>query len=320
MADSKKELTFTIQEEDVKTRIDKFLAKNVNGYSRMFFKKLIEHGKVLVDGGKVTPHHKVAINQVVKVKLPSPISKEPKEENIPLKIVFENNDIAIIDKPAGMIVHPTNDGKHMEGSLVNALLHRFGKKGLSDLGGSLRPGIVHRLDKDTSGLIIIAKNNEIHKYLVKLFQERKVEKTYKALVLGHLHPDEGTIEAPITRGRRNFSKMYLAPEDEGKNAISTYKVVEHIDRDDYRFTLLDVRIITGRTHQIRVHFNAIEHPVVGDPIYGNRNVNEYAASILKLHRQFLHAAKLNFLLPSGEDVVVESELPDDLKNAILSLS
>ncbi|MFC1655321.1 RluA family pseudouridine synthase [Patescibacteria group bacterium] len=316
MESSQKEIKLIVSEEDASIRIDKFLVKHIPGFSRTAFKKMIEKGDVLVDSKAVNPHFNVAIDQEISIKLPAPVSKIPQKEDIPLEAVFENDDFAIINKPAGMIVHPTEDGRHMEGTLVNALLNKYGAEGLSNLNGDLRPGIVHRLDKDTSGLIVVAKNNEIHEYLVDLFKNRNIEKTYTALVFGHLNPEDGTIDSPIMRGKRNPTKMFLAPEDEGKHAVTTYHVDEHLQFEGHKLSLLAVQIQTGRTHQIRVHCNSIGYPVVGDPVYGNKKFNDAVMGDLGLKRQFLHATQLKFVLSNGEEIVVKTKLPNDLKGVL----
>lgn len=319
MESSKKEIKLVVNEEDDSMRIDKFLVKHLPDFSRTAFKKMIENGDVLVDLKKVNPHFNVGAHQEVFVSLPSQTLKIPQKENIHLEVVFENDDLVIINKPAGMVVHPTKDGRHMEGTLVNALLYKYGSEGLSDLNGELRPGIVHRLDKDTSGLIVVAKNNETHKYLVKLFKNRNIEKIYTALVFGHLEPENGTIEAPIMRGRHNPTKMYLASEDEGKHAITTYHVDKYLNYKEHEFSLLEVKIQTGRTHQIRVHCNSIGYPVVGDPVYGNKKFNDAVMDELGLKRQFLHATELRFKLPDGEEVIAKTKLPNDLKGVLNKL-
>ncbi len=316
MESSQKKIKLIVSSEDASMRIDKFLVKHIPDFSRTTFKKMIEKGDVLVDSKNVNPHFNVVVNQEVFVTLPSIAPKIPQKENITLEVVFENNEFAIINKPASMVVHPTEDGRHMKGTLVNALLNKYGVNGLSNLNGELRPGIVHRLDKDTSGLIIVAKNNQIHKYLVKLFKNRDIEKTYTALVFGHLNPEDGTIEAPLMRGKHNPTKMYLASEDEGKHAVSTYHVDKCFKFGIYKFSLLKVQIQTGRTHQIRVHFNSIGYPVVGDPVYGNKKFNDAVMDDLGLERQFLHATQLKFVLPDGEEIVVKAGLPKDLKSVL----
>ena len=235
-----------------------------------------------------------------------------------LFIVFENDDFAIINKPAGMVVHPTDDGRHMSGTLINALLGHFGKEGLSDMGGELRPGIVHRLDADTSGLMIVAKNNDAHVDLVEIFKNRAIEKKYIALVAGHIDPEEGRIESPLERARKNPGKMHIANEGEGKEAITLYEVIDYLELENQKFTLLLVDILTGRTHQIRVHFNAIGYPVAGDVVYGNKKIN---ALVEKhgLKRQYLHAAELKFTY-NGELIHKKSPLPKDLEGLLSKLN
>lgn len=316
MESRKKSSKITISEEESGKRIDKFLAEYFKDqYSRSFFKKLIEESKVKVNEKKVTPHYKIAKEDLIEITFPSPKLNVPEKEEIPLEIVFENEDIAIINKFAGMVVHPTDDGQHMTGTLVNALLNHFGKKRLSDLNGPLRLGIVHRLDKDTSGLIIIAKNNDIHKYIVDLMKQREIEKKYIVLVYGHLKSETGRIEAPLMRAIRDRKKMSLAEEGMGKHAITEYKVKDYIEVDQIDLTLAEIKILTGRTHQIRVHFKSIGYPVIGDLIYGNKKINTYFQKF-NLKRQFLHAAKIKFIMPDGEKLEIKSDLPKDLKEVL----
>lgn len=319
MESSKKELKIVVSGQDASMRIDKFLVKHIPNFSRTTFKKMIEQGDVLVDSNTVNPHFSLSEEQEVTVNFPNPVSRVPRKENISLEIVFENKDLVIIDKPAGMVVHPTEEGRHIKGTLVNALLNKYGTKGLSDINGKLRPGIVHRLDKDTSGLIVVAKNNDMHKYLVKLFKDRNIEKTYVALVFGHLMPEDGTIDAPLVRGKRNPTKMFLALEEEGKHAVTTYHVDKYFTYKEYKLSLLEVRIHTGRTHQIRVHLSAIGYPVVGDPVYGNKKLNEETIGDFGLQRQFLHAERLKFTLSDGKVIEAKTKLPQDLLGVLKKL-
>jgi len=303
-----------VEQEDSGKRLDKYLSEKYEDYSRSVLQKLIKEGHVLVNFKRTFSNYKVKTDDDINVKLPDLELKFPEPENIPLEIVFENDDIAIVNKPSGMVVHPSEEGKHFSGSLVNALLYKFASKNLSNIGGELRPGIVHRLDKDTSGLLIIAKNNKIHRYLVKKMKNREVEKYYYALVLGKLDTPKGTIDAPLSRARRDFKKVTLSTEDEGREAITKYEVIEEYEFKDHVFSLIKAKILTGRTHQIRVHFSSIGHPVIGDEIYGNKKIN----SLFKLNRFFLHAAELHFEMADGSKIDVKKDLPKELKKVIES--
>jgi 23S rRNA pseudouridine1911/1915/1917 synthase len=319
MESSKKELKFIIEMEYAGLRLDKFLVKNIKTYSRNFFQKLIKDKKVLINGKVSDPNYKLKLNDTVKVILDFKTDKHPLSQNINLDIVFENKDILIINKKAGMIVHPAENAKHMKDTLVNALLHSYGFNNLSDINGVLRPGIVHRLDKNTSGLIIIAKNNEIHKYLSTLFKKRLIKKTYLALVKGYLKPESGTIEAPLTKAYHNKTKVYLSSEEEGKRAITHYKVLKYFEVGDIKCSFLKINIETGRTHQIRVHLNAIGHPIIGDDLYGDKRINMFFLKKYLLKRQFLHASELEFTMPNNKKIHVKTDLPQDLKEIINTL-
>jgi len=297
---------------DTSLRIDKFLSENSGVYSRSFLQKLIKEGRVMVNDKSITSRCKVRNNDQITIYLPAEKNKIPVSEDLSVEIVFENDDLAVICKPPNMVVHPTDDGNQMSGTLVNALLNMFGKDGLSNSGGDVRPGIVHRLDKDTSGLLIVTKNNKIHEYIVNLMKTRKIEKYYMTLVIGHVPSKTGTIEATLARAKHDRKKMNITDGADGKHAITEFEVQDYIEYDDMKFSLIKAKIITGRTHQIRVHFRSIGYPVVGDELYGNRKMNAFANKH-GLHRQFLHAAELKFEMPDGTVVHVKKELPDDLK-------
>ncbi|MFC1809875.1 RluA family pseudouridine synthase [Patescibacteria group bacterium] len=304
-----------VSKADNGKRLDKFLVENYKDFSRSVLQKLIKEGEVLVNMKKASAHYKIKEDDDINVNLPDLDFKFPEPEDIKLEVVFENNDILVVNKPSGMVVHPTNEGKHFTGTLVNALLNNPGKENLSNVGGDLRPGIVHRLDKDTSGLLIIAKNNKIHRYLIKKMKERTIEKTYYALILGEPETEEGTIDAPLTRARRDYKRITLSTEGEGREAITKYKVKNVFEYEGKRFSLIEANILTGRTHQIRVHFSSIGHPVIGDEIYGNKKVN----SLFKLDRFFLHAAQLKFEMPDGTEIKIKKDLPKELKKVIHNL-
>ena len=282
-------------------RLDKYIAAQCQ-ISRSYAQKLIDDGQVAVGGhaAKASQKLNTGDNIVVSIPPPSPISLAP--EDIPLKVVYEDKDLIVVDKPAGLLVHPAA-GQHT-GTLVNAILARC--PDLGEINGSVRPGIVHRLDKDTSGVMMVAKNDAAQRSLSRQIKLRSIKKGYLALVLGHLTPERGAIDAPI--GRHPKDRKRMAVVSGGREARTEYKVIKYFD--DY--TLVEAMPETGRTHQIRVHFAAIGHPIFGDHIYGKRSP--------LLGRQFLHAHRLGFRLPSsGEFVEFGAELPPDLEEVLKQL-
>ncbi len=289
-------------------RLDKWLARQLPGYSRTEIQRWIKEGLVRVNGRASKPGYKLESGDVVEVDVPAPVPYEGvKPEPIPLNVLYEDEDVIVIDKPAGMVVHPAPG--HASGTLVNALLYHF--PDLEGIGGVERPGIVHRLDKDTSGLILVAKNSRAHRELQRQFKAREIEKAYLALVEGHLQPKVGRIEAPIGRDKRHRKRMAVVRD--GREAITEYTVIAYYD--DY--TLVEVRPLTGRTHQIRVHFAFIGHPLAGDTVYGWRKQK------LKpwLRRHFLHAYRIRFRLPStGQWVEFTSPLSEDLQHILDKLA
>jgi 23S rRNA pseudouridine1911/1915/1917 synthase len=308
--------TFVVSFEDSGKRLDQFLASQIEATSRARVQQLISEGKVLVNAAvakaslRLHGGEQIAITGAV--ALP-PI--KARAEEIPLDIAYEDDDLAIINKPAGMMVHAgagaSNDARN-RGTLVNALLHHFQQ--LSGLGGELRPGIVHRLDKDTSGLIVVVKNDEVHRRLAAQFAKRQVKKTYLALVHGQVKQDKGTISSSISRDLVRRTRMTTRRQG-GREAVSHYKVKRHIESKFGKFTILEVQIDTGRTHQIRVHLSSIGHPIVGDTLYGApREIKGKAAGAISLSRNFLHAAKLEFIHPkTGQLIQMERDLPVDLQ-------
>ena len=283
-------------------RLDAFLARRLPELSRTHLKRLIDAGFVTVDGRRAEGLGEDAEGLSVRVEVPPPEELSLEAEAIPLTIVYQDSDLIVVDKPAGLTVHPAPG--HPSGTLVNALLAAC--PDLQGISGTLRPGIVHRLDKDTSGLLVVAKNDRAMKALQQQLSERTVHKTYLALVERVPKPREGQIEAPIGRSPRNRKKMAIV--ENGRESTSRYKVREEMPGH----ALLEVEPVTGRTHQIRVHLAAIGHPVFGDPLYGH-------ASPL-LPRQFLHAWKLAFRMPlGGREVEFESPLPADLRAVLEQL-
>lgn len=314
-------------------RLDQFLAAQLEGVSRSRVQLLMEQGDVLVNREREKASMKLRGGERITVTgEPHPAPLKATAEDIPLDVVFEDADLAVVNKPAGMMVHAgsgQNEDARSKGTLVNALLYRFKK--LSATGGELRPGIVHRLDKDTSGLIVVAKNDRAHAALGAMFASRQIKKTYVALVQGVVERAKGTINAGVGRDPVRRTRMTTQPQDNARSAVSHYEVVQRLANRFGKFTLLRVRIETGRTHQIRVHLASIGHPVVGDTLYGGAGqlTDQVAAQAaqskaarrkadperLKLGRNFLHAARLEFPHPkTGKLLQLEAPLPEELKS------
>ncbi len=293
-------------------RIDKFLSKNLKDVSRSRIQKLITGGKVLINGARVSKHYKLVCGQEIKIEDLSSINNNPNitAEKIDLNIVYEDKSILVISKEAGMLTHPAPGNENH--TLVNALMYHC--KNLSKLSGYERAGIVHRLDKDTSGLLIAAKDENVHHRLSTMFSERTVKKTYIALAEGRFKEDKGEIKLPVGRSRIDRKKMSVAI-DTGRDAVTAFDVVEEFRQA----TLLNIYPRTGRTHQIRVHFNYIGHPIIADQVYGTRFSSKIAKN-MGLERQFLHAAKLSFTHPITEKLMeFEDPLPPDLKVSLEKL-
>ena len=292
----------------INMRLDRFVAEEMPDFSRSYLQQLVIDGAVLVDGQVRRPSFKMTPGQVVTVELPEAVESEILAQDIPLDILYEDADILMVNKEAGMVVHPA--AGHATGTLVNAVL--FHAPEIS-IHGSTRPGIIHRLDKDTSGVMVIAKSDRAQTYLVDQWLERKVQKRYLALVSGVVEEDTATIDVPI--GRNQVNRQQMATSRSGREALTHFTVLERFAET----TLLDVAIETGRTHQIRVHMNFIGFPVVGDTLYGNK-VSGRIAEDLGLTRQFLHARTLGFKMPgSGEPRVFEAPLPADLQHVLETL-
>lgn len=318
----------TVSAEDAGERLDQFLAACL-GVSRARIQQLIAVGKVLVNGECARASLKLRGGE--RVSVAGPAARPPLRaiaEEIPLNILYEDDDLAIVDKPAGMMVHAgagaTDDARN-RGTLVNALLHHFAT--LSGLGGEMRPGIVHRLDKDTSGLILVAKNDEAHRKLAAKFASREVHKKYIALVHGWTKKDSGTVSAAISRDRIRRTRM-TTRHSGGREAISHYKILRRIDSPFGKFTLLEVKIDTGRTHQIRVHMASLGHPIVGDTLYGaprqlrpaQTSRKQTTESMISLTRNFLHAAELELAHPrTGGRIAMTSALPPELQAFLKAL-
>lgn len=303
---------FHVQKCDIFKRLDKVLTEHYTQKTRSYFQKLIKEGHVLLNDKPTKVSAPVQINDEIKVHFPAPKPLSLLANDIPLDIIYEDDDVLVINKAAGMVVHPGTHGSHSEDSMANALLfHCKGK--LGGIGGALRPGIVHRLDKDTSGLLVVAKNDRAQQNLSAQFKSRMVEKTYYALVVGHITPQKGTIEAPLLRDRHDRKKMAVSADSKAKMAITKYKVLEYLKG----YSFLEIGLLTGRTHQIRAHFSAIGFPLVGDSVYGRAKINHYFQQHFGLKRQFLHAGKLGFVLPDTQKKMeFEAPLPDDLEKVL----
>lgn len=287
--------------EDVGKRLDKVIAADDENISRTTIQQWIKDGHVSVGGKTVKASYKVEDGDVITIEVPDPVNTDVLPENIPLNIVYEDHDVIVVDKPSGMIVHPS--AGVYSGTLVNALLYHC--KDLSGINGVMRPGIVHRIDKDTSGLLMVAKNDRAHQSLAKQLEEHTVIRRYVALVHGVINHTNGRIEAPIGRDVDDRQKMAVTAHN-SKKAVTNFKVLERFDN----MTLVECRLETGRTHQIRVHMQYIGHPVYGDPKYGWHNDDTS-------HGQYLHAKVLGFVHPvTGENLYFESPLPDWFENKI----
>jgi 23S rRNA pseudouridine1911/1915/1917 synthase len=308
--------TFRIDPQDSAKRLDVFLSERNPALSRSRIKRLIETGKVQVGGRRAKAGLRLRKNDEVTLTLPEVQSLEVQAEAIDLKVLYEDRHLIVVDKPAGMVVHPGagNDS----GTLVNALLHRC--PDLAGIGGVLRPGIVHRLDKDTSGVLVAAKNDFAHRFLSEQFKKHTAKREYKGIVFGQL-PGEGRVDAPIGRHPAQRKKMSARPR-KGREARTYWRVLERFRS----FTLAEFRLETGRTHQIRVHLSSLGHPILGDPLYGGRKRLAPIEPLLlrqglqKMRRQALHAATLGFVHPAtGETLEFSSPLPGDLAEAIALL-
>lgn len=289
----KKELLYL--EESFIHRIDKYLADLIEEVSRTELKEYFTQGKILVNGKVVKPSYKLETNDVIVVEEIEQDEIDMVKENIPLDIVYEDDDLIVVNKPSGLVVHPAPG--HTHGTLVNGLLYHCNQ--LSNMNGDIRAGIVHRIDKDTSGLLVVCKNNYAHRILAEQLKEKTTTRTYIAIVTGNISHNLGRIEAPIGRDPSNRQKMAVVQN--GKSAVTHFKVL-----DRYRdFTLLELKLETGRTHQIRVHMAYINHPVVGDPLYGvKKQTTEFG--------QYLHAKTLGFVHPrTNEYMEFTSELPEE---------
>lgn len=283
-----------VEEEREGERLDAFVTDEMESLSRSMVKNLIDGGKVLVDGVKKKPSYQIREGEEISIEMDEPRAIALEPQDITLEILYQDSSLAVIDKPKGLVVHPAHG--NWDHTLVNALLFHIAD--LSGINGELRPGIVHRLDKDTSGVMVVAKNDTAHRHLAEQIKEHTINREYTALVHGNIKEENGIIEAPIGRSHNDRKKMAVVGD--GRHAVSHYLVLERFG--DY--TLVRVKLMTGRTHQIRVHFSYIRHPVVGDPVYGPEKKH------LGLDSQALHASLLGFVHPlTGEYMEFTSPLP-----------
>jgi len=298
-----------IVKEEAGIRLDAYLSKKNKDISRTSIQRLIEEGNILVNNNQIKASYKVNENDVITVNIPEAKEIELKAEKIDIDIIYEDNDIIVINKPKGLVVHPANGNP--DGTLVNALIE-ICKDSLSGIGGEIRPGIVHRLDKDTSGILVVAKNDKAHINLSEQIKKRQMEKIYIALVRGNVKESQATINMPI--GRSNGDRKKMAVTKNGKEAITHFKVLERYEKNNNKYSLLEIKIDTGRTHQIRVHLAQIGYPVIGDYIYSNGK-NEFG-----IIGQCLHSKSLKFIHPITEkEMYLEAELPKYFKEVIESL-
>lgn len=296
---------FVVEPEHEGVRIDQFLTQRIPDISRSRIQKLIEEGNITVGDRQVKPNYKIKQGDDVRVELPEPVVLDVKPENIDIEILYEDEDIAVVNKPQGMVVHPA--AGNYSGTLVNALMARCSS--LSTINGVIRPGIVHRIDKDTSGVLVIAKNDAAHHSLAEQIKVHSVKRIYYAIVEGVIKQDSGTVDAPLGRHPVERKKMAVISKN-GRRAVTHYRVIERFKRN----TLIEARLETGRTHQIRVHMAYIGHPLVGDPVYG------YKRQRFNLKGQALHAKTLGIIHPStGEYMEFTTPLPEYFQKLIENL-
>ncbi|MCQ2459456.1 MAG: RluA family pseudouridine synthase [Ruminococcus sp.] len=288
-------LKLTADTENIGNRIDKFVSENAEGITRSAVQGLLEKGMILVNGGTVSKNYKLKKGDVIDIEIPEPEPMDAVAENIPLDIVYEDSDLLVVNKPKGMVVHPAHG--NYTGTLVNALLHHCGDS-LSGINGVIRPGIVHRIDKNTSGLLIVAKNDASHLFLAEQIKEHSFTREYEAVATGYFKETEGTVDAPIGRHKTDRKKMCVTTEN-SRNAVTHYSVIKQYGG----YAHVRLKLETGRTHQIRVHLSYIGHSVLGDDVYGK--------SYKGIDGQCLHARKIGFIHPTTREYMeFESELPD----------
>lgn len=305
-------LLLTATAADSGKRLDQFAAQS-GDLTRSAVTKLIENGSVTVNGRPISKNYKLREGDRVEIVLPAPAPCEAIPQNIPLDIVYEDDDLIVVNKPVGMVVHPA--AGNPDGTLVNALLYHCGSS-LSGIGGVIRPGIVHRIDKDTSGLLVVAKNDETHLALAQQLKGHHISRIYYAIAIGNLKEDNGTIDAPIGRHPVDRKRMAVIRNTElkARDAVTHWQVLARANADGQAFTLIRCELETGRTHQIRVHLASIGHPLLGDPIYGGTNTKFEARHKALIQGQSLHAKELTFTHPrTGKEVRFECDLPKEMQ-------
>lgn len=301
------EYNIDASEEWIDKRIDKMLSEYFADYSRSFLKKLFDDGLITVNNKSVKPSYKVKSTDMIDISVPDPVNIDIAPENIPLDIIYEDDDIILVNKPKGMVVHPAPG--HYGGTLVNGLMYHFGDS-LSGINGEFRPGIVHRIDMDTTGVLVVCKNDSAHRSLSEQLHEHSITRKYYAIVHGNIQQNEGTVDAPIGRSPRDRKKMAVNTRN-GRRAVTHYRVLE---RFGGRYTYIECQLETGRTHQIRVHMASIGHPILGDDVYGPKKCP------FKLQGQTLHAGVLGFIHPStGEYIEFKADLPEYFKELLVKL-
>ena len=295
-------------------RLDKALAELLPELSRERLKSLIVEGEVTTDGRTLNPSVKVAAGQLYAVNIPAPAEAEAIAQDIPLNIVHEDADLIVVDKPAGLVVHPA--AGNLDGTLVNALLHHC-RGELSGIGGVARPGIVHRIDKDTSGLLVVAKSDRAHEGLAQQFKTHSIDRLYAAIVYGLPQPSAGTVDTWIGRSDADRKKMAVHREGRGKHAVTHYRTIERLAGA----ALVECKLETGRTHQVRVHMAHLGHPLIGDPVYSrDRKGFKTILETLRFKRQALHAKRLGFIHPlTGQKLSFDSALPIDMQELLSEL-
>lgn len=303
-----------IGEEQAGLRLDKALAHLLPDLSRERLKALILEGHVTIGGRSLSPSLKVAVGQAFDIMLPEPVAAEAVAQDIPLSVVYEDADLIVVDKPAGLVVHPAVG--NLDGTLVNALLHHCEGQ-LSGIGGVARPGIVHRIDKDTSGLLVVAKSDRAHEGLAQQFKAHSIDRIYAAIVYGVPKPAAGTVDTWIGRSNTDRKKMAVHREGRGKHAVTHYRTIQRLAGA----ALVECRLETGRTHQVRVHLAHLGHPLIGDPIYGrDKKGFKTILETLSFKRQALHAKRLGFIHPvTGEHLSFDSALPVDMQELLSEL-